>query len=289
MTTMNAVVSAARSETTARRRAASRHDLSFARDVLAGLAAPRKSIPGRWRFDARGLALLDAIERNDAATPARLERTLLASVAAPIAALAGAGARFVGLGDTDAPGLAMLRSAIERLGMAPTRVPRRRVLFIPGTVTAAMASDAACACLRDAARQGRHDVLVVAAALRDPASIGGADAEPTILRCELARNLLVRVRRELGAELDPQAFDRRARFDAQRQCVETTLVSRGPQRARVLGRSFEFGAGEAILVERAHQHCLARFEQIVRAGGWLHAQLWIDSQACFAVHVLERA
>jgi L-histidine N-alpha-methyltransferase len=284
---MNAVVSPARAEAQRRRRAASRHDLAFARDVLAGLAAARKSIPGRWRDDSRGMALRDAIERNDAASPARLERSLLARAAEPIAAFTGAGARLLALGD-DAPGLHLLRAAIERLGAAATTA--RRVLYIPGHVSATMPCDAALSLrLRDA-RQGRHDVVIIAAsALRDPASMIATDAQSATLATELDRNVLVRIRHELGADLDPEAFDRDARFDAQRQCIETTLVSRAAQRARVLGRSFDFAAGEPIVVERAHQHCLPRFEVVARDAGWSHAQLWVDANARFAVHVLERS
>jgi uncharacterized SAM-dependent methyltransferase len=288
---MGAVVAPKRGDAPLRRRAASRHELAFARDVLAGLAAPRKSIPGRWRLDARGLALHDAIERSDAASPTRLERSLLGSAATPIAELAGADASLVALGDEDEPGPALLRAALERLVVAPSagRV-RRRILFVPASVSAAMPSDAAMSArLRDAARHGRHDLLIVAAAAqRDPASIAAADAEHAVLRSELDRNLLVRIRRELGADLDPEAFDRQVRFDPQHQCVETTLVSRGSQRIRVLGRSFDFADGEPIVVERAYQHCLPRFEHLARDAGWSHAQLWIDWNARVAVHVLER-
>ena len=287
---MNAAVSPGRAEAPLRRRAASRHDLAFARDVLAGLASPRKSISGRWRLDARGLALHEAIERSDAACPARLERSLLASAATAIAAFAGAEARVLALGDDPRSGLGLLRAAIERLGTPASHAPRR-ILLVPGSVSATMACDAAMGTrLRDAAQHGRHDVLIVAAGtLRDPASLIASDGELAALRSEVDRNLLVRMRRELGADLDPDAFDRHARFDPQRQCIETTLVSRGSQRVRVLGRSFEFADGEPILVERAHQHCLARLAPIARAAGWSHAQLWVDSNARFALHVLERA
>jgi uncharacterized SAM-dependent methyltransferase len=285
-----AVISPWRAATPSRRRAASRHDLAFAREVLAGLASPRKSISGRWRFDARGLVLREAIERSDAASPARLERSLLATSAAPIATLAGADARLVALGGDDAPGLDLVRAAIDRLGVAATRPARRRILFVPGRLTAAMPSETMSARLRQAARHRRYDVLIVAgAAVRDPAWIAAADSEHAALRCELDRNVLVRMRGELGADLDPEAFDREIGFDAPRHCIETTLVSRASQRIRVLGRSFELGDGEPIVVERAHQHCLPCFEPLARAAGWAHAQLWIDSNARFAIHVLERA
>ena len=285
-----AVIPPWRAATPSQRRAASRHDLAFAREVLAGLASPRKSISGRWRLDARGLVLREAIERRDAGSPARLERSLLANSAAPIAMLAGADARLVALGGDDAPGLGLVRAAIDRLGVVAPRAARRRILFISGRVSATLAGETASARLHDAARHSRYDVLIVAAAaLRDPASIAAVDAEHAALRCELDRNVLVRMRGELGADLDPEAFDREIRFDAPRQCIETTLVSRASQRIRVLGRSFELGDGEPILVERAHQHCLPCFEPLARAAGWAHAQLWIDSNARFAIHVLEHA
>ena len=93
---------------------------------------------------------------------------------------------------------------------------------------------------------------------------------------------------ELGADVDPDAFEHETRFDPDRQCVETMLVSRATQRIRLLGRSFALAAGEPIVVERSHCHGLARFESLARAAGWVHAQLWVDANARFALHVLER-
>jgi len=140
---MSAVVVPEPSPAPSRRPAASRHDLAFARDVLAGLAAPRKSISGRWRLDARGRELQAAIELADPASPARLERSLLASAAVEIAAIAGADARLLCLGSDVAPGLDILRAAIEQL-VAPMRPQvRRRILFVPGSVSATLPSDAA--------------------------------------------------------------------------------------------------------------------------------------------------
>lgn len=70
----------------------------FARDVIAGLSRPKKSIPDScWLFDARGCELFDEINRRDASGSTRIEHAILNQCAVQIADAVGPGATLVEL------------------------------------------------------------------------------------------------------------------------------------------------------------------------------------------------
>ena len=61
-------------------------DLDFARSVIEGLSAPRKTLACRFFYDARGSELFEAITELDAYYPTRTEIGILSAHAAEIAA-----------------------------------------------------------------------------------------------------------------------------------------------------------------------------------------------------------
>lgn len=70
----------------------------FAAAVLAGLSAPRKRIPCRFLYDARGSELFEAITALEEYYPTRTEIGLLKAHAGEIAQLAGRGVALVEFG-----------------------------------------------------------------------------------------------------------------------------------------------------------------------------------------------
>lgn len=70
----------------------------FASSVLTGLGAPRKNIPCRFLYDARGSELFEEITRLEEYYPTRTEIGLLKTYGPEIAALAGEGAAVVEFG-----------------------------------------------------------------------------------------------------------------------------------------------------------------------------------------------
>jgi len=70
----------------------------FARDVLEGLAGPRKRIPCTWLYDHAGSALFEQITRLDEYYPTRTEVWLLERCAVQIAQAAGPGVTLIELG-----------------------------------------------------------------------------------------------------------------------------------------------------------------------------------------------
>ena len=88
-------------------------DPAFARDVLAGLAQARKSIPCTWLYDRRGSALFERITEQPEYYLARTETWLLRCCAPQIAAAAGRGARVIELGSGSCRKTQLLLAALD--------------------------------------------------------------------------------------------------------------------------------------------------------------------------------
>jgi dimethylhistidine N-methyltransferase len=71
---------------------------SFLQDVVAGLSAPRKSLPPKYFYDARGSELFDRICELPEYYPTRTELAMLEANGADIGARAGAGSAIVEYG-----------------------------------------------------------------------------------------------------------------------------------------------------------------------------------------------
>lgn len=91
-----------------------RADLSAGDDVLAGLRAPRKHLPCRLLYDARGAELFEQICTLDEYYPYRSELALLDRHLPTIAAAIGPSARVIEPGSGAGRKTRMLLSALER-------------------------------------------------------------------------------------------------------------------------------------------------------------------------------
>ncbi len=114
------------------------------------------------------------------------------------------------------------------------------------------------------------------------------DSDGDGLIAALHRNLLERINRELDGDFEPSAFRHEARFDAERQRVETHLVSRTWETFEVMGRRFGFPAGDSIRTECSYKYSLTRFQRLAERAGWSPMQFWSDAHSRVGVHVLQR-
>ncbi|MDN3566689.1 L-histidine N(alpha)-methyltransferase [Paeniroseomonas aquatica] len=82
-------------------------------DALAGLSAPRKTLPCKWLYDAEGCSLFEAITRLPEYYPTRTEVKILAEQAPAIAAAVGPGRAVVEFGPGDGAKAALLLGGLE--------------------------------------------------------------------------------------------------------------------------------------------------------------------------------
>ncbi|MGY4496004.1 ergothioneine biosynthesis protein EgtB [Pseudomonas sp. TE3610] len=93
------------------------HNSEFARDVIAGLSAPHKSLSPKYFYDAAGSQLFEAICTVPEYYPTRAETTLLTDVAAQIGAIIPDGAALVEFGSGASDKIAMLLDAAPQIGV----------------------------------------------------------------------------------------------------------------------------------------------------------------------------
>jgi dimethylhistidine N-methyltransferase len=104
-----------------------------------------------------------------------------------------------------------------------------------------------------------------------------------------AKNLLVRLNRDLGGTFDPTAFRYQAQWEAGQSRIAMALVSEHPQTVELAGRSWSFAAGEALISEYSVKYSAAAFMALAEAAGWHCAQRWSDPSDDLALHLLVRA
>jgi dimethylhistidine N-methyltransferase len=88
----------------------------FRQDVIAGLSAPRKRLPAKWFYDARGSALFEDICALTEYYPTRQEMALLKHVAREIAGYIPAGANLIEFGSGASLKTRLVLDAAPHLG-----------------------------------------------------------------------------------------------------------------------------------------------------------------------------
>ena len=298
---------------------------AFARAVRAGLSARPRTLPGTWLWDKAGSVLFDRICDSPDYHPTGRETALLPAVAFEVAGLVGPRASVVEYGsgasrkvrtlldalDRPARYLALdisrdyLAASVARLAPdypavamtpvcadygGPVRLPVRLddgpVLgFFPGTSIGNFAPDAAqglLARIRDTLGPSR--LLVGVDPTRDEArlyrSYGGD------LMAAFHRNILVRMRRELGADLDPEGFAHAVRVEPEPFRVEARLVARGAQTIRLDEDAFVFADGESVRTDTSHKYPPDAFRALAERAGWRPERVWLDPDGLFSLHLL---
>lgn len=113
--------------------------------------------------------------------------------------------------------------------------------------------------------------------------------DPEGVTAEFNRNLLVRINRELGLDIDVQAFAHEARYLTDPARIEMHLVATTDQTINVAGQSHTLAAGESFHTETSHKYTIDGFAQLAQQAGWQLTQHWCDAETRFAVLLLKAA
>ena len=166
--------------------------------------------------------------------------------------------------------------------------PDRRLAFFPGSTIGNMAPPDARAFLGYVRGLiGDGAAFLVGVDLKKDAPILDAaynDAAGHTAAFNL--NLLERMRRELGAEIEPDGFAHSAFYNLAEGRIEMHLTSRRRQSIRIGDRQFDFAAGETIHTENSYKYSVAEFADLVRAAGFDREALWTDDRSLFSIHFL---
>jgi dimethylhistidine N-methyltransferase len=300
---------------------------AFADAVLNGLAQPRKSIPAKFFYDARGAKLFEGICALEEYYPTRTEIGILRRDAGAMAALAGEECHLIEFGSGNSLKVSILLDALRRArsyvaidisresllaGTAaiartrpslrvvavcadythPLRLPKlgegSRLGFFPGSTIGNFTPEESVAFLKTAVGILEGGGLLIGVDLKkDHAILHAAYNDAKGVTAEFNLNLLRRINAELGGTFDLGAFAHHAFYDPDRGRIEMHLVSRKSQSARVLGRHFAFAKDESIHTENSYKYTVEEFQSLARRAGFTPLRTWVDDKRLFSIHYLK--
>lgn len=167
----------------------------------------------------------------------------------------------------------------------------KRLVFFPGSTIGNFEPEDAVQVLRnirDWLRPG--DALLLGAdRIKDPEILKAAydDAEGVTGAFNL--NLLKRINRELGGDIDPADFRHRAIWNEEKARIEMHLEARRDVGFTVSGERFEMREGETIHTENSHKFSVESFSRLADEAGLSVSDHWSDPSQHFTLYWLERS
>ena len=169
----------------------------------------------------------------------------------------------------------------------PAGTPEHRsaVIFFPGSTLGNFPPDEAVHLLsRFRGLLGERGGLLLGVDRRkDPEILKAAYNDAAGVTAQFNRNLLVRMQRELEAELDPAGFEHRAVWNDTESRIEMHLISQGRQQIRVGGRTFQFEDGDPIVTEYSCKYSDDGIRDVAARAGLRVADGWTDDRHWFSV------
>ena len=101
-----------------------------------------------------------------------------------------------------------------------------------------------------------------------------------------AKNLLLRLKRDLPIELDTEQFRYEAHWEMEQQRIAMSLVAISPQSWNLGGSTVAFDAGEALITEYSYKYAPSDFLALAGEAGWRGCQRWCDADDHFSLHLL---
>jgi dimethylhistidine N-methyltransferase len=177
------------------------------------------------------------------------------------------------------------------LPMPDSLPPNRRLLFFPGSSLGNFEPGEALGFLSMVAKAlGENGMLLIGVdTKKSPEILDAAYNDAAGVTAEFNLNLLHRMRRELDADLDPEAFDHHAYYNQDEGRIEMHLISREAQRVRVNGDHFHFQQGESLHTECSYKYAPEEFLQLAGQAGFKSRRYWIDDDGLFAIYLLDVA
>jgi len=162
--------------------------------------------------------------------------------------------------------------------------------FFPGSTIGNFEPHEATDLLRLAAQILGPDALFIIGAdlVKDRNVLHAAYNDAAGVTAKFNLNLLARINRELGADFNLGAFEHHACYNQERSRIEVYLASRKRQKVRLLGKTFEFRAGETIHTENSYKFTLKSFSALARGAGWAPVAVYTDADHYFSVNVLKQ-
>jgi dimethylhistidine N-methyltransferase len=182
-------------------------------------------------------------------------------------------------------------SQLRQLPEHPLLNGQRRLGFYPGSSLGNFSPTEAEALLRQLGRLlGPGARLLIG--IDQPKAVARLEAaynDAAGVSAAFARNLLVRLNRDLAGSFDPNAFAYIARWQPEHSRIAMALVSRQAQTVQLAGQAWSFAAGESLITEYSVKYDPEAFTALAERAGWRSARRWSDPAGDLSLHLLVSA
>ncbi|MEY2882833.1 MAG: hypothetical protein RL490_557 [Pseudomonadota bacterium] len=252
-------------------------------DALAAAVGPGRAVIEFGSGSSAKTPLLLGAIRPGAYVPVDISAAFLAESAAAL------GARFPGL-----PVLPVAADFTQEFRVPAAIMGMQRLGFFPGSTLGNLAPMAAVDLLRRfASVLGSGSALIIGLDLapgpgKSVAELEAAYDDAAGVTAAFNLNLLHRINRELGGDIDVAAFAHRALWNPDLGRIEMHLVARRALAFSAAGRQFAMAADETIHTENSYKWTLSEARLLARAANWQPAAVWTDPDARFSLHLWRR-
>jgi len=162
--------------------------------------------------------------------------------------------------------------------------------FFPGSTIGNFEPRDASVFLRQAGDVLGPDAYFIVGAdrVKDETVLNAAYNDAVGVTARFNLNLLTRINRELDGDIDVNSFRHVAIYNRKLARIEMHLESLKAQTIHVLGRGFDFEAGETIHTESSHKFTVESFTALALNAGWAVTDIFSDERNYFSVYVLRQ-
>ena len=177
-----------------------------------------------------------------------------------------------------------------RVPLPADLLPRadRWVGYFPGSTLGNFAPSAAQSFLRRTSDTlGDNALMLLGVDLyKDETLLERAYDDPEGVTAEFNINILTRMKNELGAALDINAFEHAAIVNSDEKRIEMHLRARRATQIEINGRRFAFMPGETLHTENSYKFTRDGLEALLTETPWRMREIWTDEKGWFAVCLL---
>jgi L-histidine N-alpha-methyltransferase len=179
-------------------------------------------------------------------------------------------------------------SAMAELPAHPLLKGRPRIGFYPGSSIGNFTPQEAITLLAQFRRLlGAGGALLIG--IDQPKAVERLEAaydDAAGVSAAFAKNLLVRLNRDLQGNFDPARFRYEAHWQPGQSRIAMALVSTCEQTVDLAGERWSFAAGEPLITEYSVKYSPAAFAALAAAAGWQVARRWSDPAGDLSLQLL---
>jgi len=189
--------------------------------------------------------------------------------------------------NTTMVGICCDHTRLQQLPSHPALEGQQRIGFFPGSSLGNFSPEEAVAFLRHARQLLAGGPLLLGLDQpREPALMEAAYNDAAGVSAAFARNLLLRLNRDLQGDADPTQFRYRAHWQATQQRIEMALVSTQDQTVHLGGEAWFFRQGDAWITEHSVKYSPDAAAALAAQAGWRIQRRWTDPHQQIALHLL---